>query len=282
MFTQLRIHYPTCGFVTELVTINNGQYIVRCLVQNEGTTLVTALASAQSVEVAEEQAKSRALMALGVEAMVTQPSQTPVIADTVSMSPIPTPIASTPVIAEIPTPIASTPVIAETPAIPTKPDKKSAKTKTSKLPEIPTVNEVNLTAAFESKSETFPELTTDQVTFADEELTFPDQYDSTEVETPIVETGDETAQKVASVSKNTLIASEVEPEVSPASAVSSATPIDFSDIIARTNVQLKRLGWTNQQGRDYLVQTYGKRSRQLLTDAELLDFLTHLESEASP
>jgi len=47
-------------------------------------------------------------------------------------------------------------------------------------------------------------------------------------------------------------------------------------------VELKRLGWTNQQGRDYLVQTYGKRSRQLLKDDELLDFLQHLESEPSP
>jgi formylglycine-generating enzyme required for sulfatase activity len=63
---------------------------------------------------------------------------------------------------------------------------------------------------------------------------------------------------------------------------STASPIDFSDIVARTNVELKRLGWTNQQGRDYLVQTYGKRSRQLLTDAELLDYLHYLESEPSP
>jgi formylglycine-generating enzyme required for sulfatase activity len=63
---------------------------------------------------------------------------------------------------------------------------------------------------------------------------------------------------------------------------STASPIDFTDIIARTNVELKRLGWTNQQARDYLLQTYGKRSRQLLSDAELLDFLHHLESEPSP
>jgi formylglycine-generating enzyme required for sulfatase activity len=63
---------------------------------------------------------------------------------------------------------------------------------------------------------------------------------------------------------------------------STASPIEFSDLIARTNVELKRLGWTNQQGRDYLLKTYGKRSRQLLSDAELLDFLHHLESEPSP
>jgi hypothetical protein len=30
------------------------------------------------------------------------------------------------------------------------------------------------------------------------------------------------------------------------------------------------------------VQTYGKRSRQLLSDGELLDFLHHLESEPTP
>jgi len=63
---------------------------------------------------------------------------------------------------------------------------------------------------------------------------------------------------------------------------STASPIDFSEIIARTNVELKRLGWTNQQGRDYLIKTYGKRSRQLLTDEQLLDFLHYLESEPSP
>jgi len=62
----------------------------------------------------------------------------------------------------------------------------------------------------------------------------------------------------------------------------TASPIDFSELIARTNVELKRLGWTNQQGRDYLIKTYGKRSRQLLTDEQLLDFLHYLESEPSP
>jgi hypothetical protein len=76
--------------------------------------------------------------------------------------------------------------------------------------------------------------------------------------------------------------SESELETHTSSTPATSAPIDFSDIIARTNVELKRLGWTNQQGRDYLVQTYGKRSRQLLTDGELLDFLHHLESEPSP
>jgi hypothetical protein len=59
-------------------------------------------------------------------------------------------------------------------------------------------------------------------------------------------------------------------------------PIDFSEIISRSNVELKRLGWTSDQGRNYLLQTYGKRSRQLLSDEELLEFLVYLQAQPNP
>lgn len=78
-----------------------------------------------------------------------------------------------------------------------------------------------------------------------------------------------------------------EPELSPAATV-TATPsiseevLDFSEIIARSDVELKRLGWTSDQGRNYLLETYGKRSRQLLSDDELLEFLRFLEVQPSP
>ncbi|MBD2092828.1 hypothetical protein H6F67_23540 [Microcoleus sp. FACHB-1515] len=70
-----------------------------------------------------------------------------------------------------------------------------------------------------------------------------------------------------------------EPEPQP---ISEPEPIDMSDAIARTSVELKRLGWTNVKGREHLEKTYGKRSRQQLTDTELLDFLKFLESQSSP
>ncbi len=63
-----------------------------------------------------------------------------------------------------------------------------------------------------------------------------------------------------------------------AEKITTSEPIDLSDAIARTSVELKRLGWNNQQGREYLEQTYGKRSRQHLNDHELLEFLHYLES----
>lgn len=62
----------------------------------------------------------------------------------------------------------------------------------------------------------------------------------------------------------------------------SDAALDFSDIIARSDVELKRLGWTSEQGRNYLLETYGKRSRQLLSDEELLEFLRYLESQSTP
>ncbi|MEM6399597.1 MAG: hypothetical protein AAF757_05095 [Cyanobacteria bacterium P01_D01_bin.116] len=61
-----------------------------------------------------------------------------------------------------------------------------------------------------------------------------------------------------------------------------AEPIDLSDVIAKTDVQMERLRWTPQQGREYLIQTYNKRGRTLLTEEELLDFLQHLESIPTP
>jgi hypothetical protein len=76
--------------------------------------------------------------------------------------------------------------------------------------------------------------------------------------------------------------SGIAPRVPPKLTLSSSDPIDFSEVIAKSNMELKRLGWSSDQGRNYLLQTYGKRSRQLLSDEELLEFLLHLESQPTP
>ncbi|PLZ98549.1 hypothetical protein CEN50_10875 [Fischerella thermalis CCMEE 5268] len=43
-------------------------------------------------------------------------------------------------------------------------------------------------------------------------------------------------------------------------------------IMAQTDTYLKQLGWNPEQGRRYLQQKYGKRSRRELNDRELVDF----------
>ena len=62
----------------------------------------------------------------------------------------------------------------------------------------------------------------------------------------------------------------------------SAEPIDLSDAISKIDVEMDRLGWTKQDGRDYLLRNFEKRTRQELTNQELSQFLNHLKSLPSP
>lgn len=68
MLAQLQILYPTASLISELVQIDHGKYkyIVRASVQIEGITRATGMAAASTVEEAEDQARSRALMVLGI------------------------------------------------------------------------------------------------------------------------------------------------------------------------------------------------------------------------
>ncbi|MGA7952281.1 MAG: hypothetical protein WCA07_02060 [Gloeobacterales cyanobacterium] len=59
----------------------------------------------------------------------------------------------------------------------------------------------------------------------------------------------------------------------------SSVPIDLAELIAQTNVEMKRIGWMAKQGQDYLQRTFGKRSRQQLDEEELAEFLEFLKSQ---
>ncbi|NCQ41686.1 MAG: hypothetical protein GW795_07305, partial [Cyanobacteria bacterium] len=47
----------------------------------------------------------------------------------------------------------------------------------------------------------------------------------------------------------------------------------------QTSIEMKRLGWTQDQGKKYLLETYGKKSRHLLSDNELIEFLNYLKTQ---
>ena len=274
MFTQFRAHYPQGSLLTELEAIDHGKYIVRCLVQVEGTTLVTALAAAQTVELAEDQARNRALAILGISTTtIAGENEIPPATREVSV-----PLNS---IAAAPTAILDVPSVA-----PATGAENLGQTQPTVFPEPVKASNATHSSSKSRNEETAARATPLQLV-AEEEIPFTEEISSNEVETPQenVETALWMVEKMPQTQLHDLPVTsspENELEIPASSTPATSTPIDFSDVIARTNVELKRLGWTNQQGRDYLVQTYGKRSRQLLTDAELLDFLTHLESEPSP
>jgi len=303
MFTQFQTRYPKGSLITELSAIDHGKYIVRCLVQVEGTPLVTALAAADTVELAEDRARSRALSVLGIDpTTVTKEPETPVASSKEPVSFDSTPTTFSEPLGErgVPSHPASLPLSADTlhsPIAQPNGDAMSARSESQAYQPVEPFPEPTSTSNASSFS--FPEPKIDKVV-SDSDLTtpmladdiaLPNGFSSTEVEpSQDVETPSWTVEQTPppledapakSTSKSNSRSKKADTKAAPP-APSSETPIDFSDIIARTNVELKRLGWTNQQGRDYLLQTYGKRSRQLLTDGELLDFLHHLESEPTP
>ncbi len=59
-------------------------------------------------------------------------------------------------------------------------------------------------------------------------------------------------------------------------------PVNLSDVIAQTDVEIERLGWTPEQGKDYLFKTYGRKGRSLLSEEELRNFLIYLKSQPDP
>lgn len=259
MFIQFRARYPKGSLVTELSAIDHGKFIVRCLVQDEGVTLVTALAAAETVELAEDQARSRALAVLDIDSTtVPKEKESPVTPSDVLLSLNPTPTSST-----------------------AFSSLSRSQTEPALVAEAATASDTSNFSFSESKPEEVADyaattpLVAEEIPFSDEFVPAPVENEE-EVEAPL----SKAKKKIKTqVNEEPLMSSSPkELETNTKAVPSTASPIDFSDIIARTNVELKRLGWTNQQGRDYLLQTYGKRSRQLLTDDELLDFLHHLEA----
>ena len=56
----------------------------------------------------------------------------------------------------------------------------------------------------------------------------------------------------------------------------------FNDLINKTNAEMRRLGWTDAQGREHLHKFYGVRSRYSLSLDQLDNFLLYLQLTDSP
>lgn len=54
--------------------------------------------------------------------------------------------------------------------------------------------------------------------------------------------------------------------------------VDFQTLLAKNDADLKYLGLSPQEARQMLIDKYGKRSRHLLTNEELIDFISYVDS----
>ncbi|MBE9060932.1 hypothetical protein [cf. Phormidesmis sp. LEGE 11477] len=230
-FQEFRTQYPQGSLITDLISIYDGQFVVRASILVEGEPIATGLAMRQSVEAAEDEARDRALALLGISALESSAS---------SQQP------------------------------------NQLKTDPSEITEEETSQAVSV-----GQAETKPLSTSEN-----------DQAASVSEEEPALVDSEDLGPPIDDVVEQPLSASEQEPSMQAASTPSisaaaialenfntSALPVDLSDVIAQTDVELRRLGWTSAQGREYLEKTYGKRSRQQLTDDELMSFLLYLEEQ---
>ena len=265
MLTQFRRHYPQGSLISELLTIDHGKYIVRVVVQVEGMIVGTGLAADATLELAEDRARERALISLDLDHQPVGSPKTVVtpekqlitaksnVVEPVKLSSVSPDTQSDPVpqLQEKDTTPPPTKPPIETLSSTKKSSSKSSKksSNTVKSPEVAPQKPEDPSLPF---TETSPEPDIDQTAPITEEQPLP-----------FAETAPE-------------------PEVSEKPPIIEEETLDFSDIIARSNAELKRLGWTTEQGREYLIQTYGKRSRQVLSDEELLEFLRYLESLPTP
>ncbi|MBW4614340.1 MAG: hypothetical protein KME21_13915 [Desmonostoc vinosum HA7617-LM4] len=296
MLAQFQRLYPNGSLISELVQIFQGKYIVRVSVQVEGVTRATGMAAAETVEAAEDQARNRALMVLGI---TNVPQATAFSAKPPISQAQPNPTLNTSGSLSEFTYSATQDEDFDSDQWSVKSDKETsvpiAQGKKVKSESVITKNEqydrptsvpiVNDTRSpsVGDRQDSVPNFA---VTTANQESLF---------DPPAESLGSISSNQIDHQSSLGISASNVTPFVprnygNQEDTVPQTTtrkkkksePVDLSDVIAKTDVELQRLGWTPEQGREHLIKTYGKRGRTLLTEEELHGFLQYLQSQPDP
>ncbi len=254
MLAQFQARYPTGSLISELVTIYQGKFVVRVSATVEGVVRATGMAASETLELAEDQARSRALMVLGIQGATSAQSvasapQT--AANQVQMQPVETAFSPPAVSPGLQGLKSDRFPLTKSTQLPEPPSGRTLTPTPDQEPDVP-IDNFGMMSDTQTESRSNPPIPFGNVT-----PLVPRSYSAYESSGSPSETDAETQMRVSE-------------------------PIDLSDAIARTSVELRRLKWSNQQGREYLLRTYSKRSRQELTDEEMLEFLHYLENQPSP
>ena len=331
MLAQFQSLYPQGSIISELIQIHHNKYIVRVKVRIEGVTRVTGMAAAETIEVAEDRARERALMVLKTTSTQNNPANSSPqgqevtvksrnaestetsyksnakqltakkpTAETVNQTltqeePITIfePNHSSPTFTTAKATDESTPPIANQPLIQDEPTAVPASShpgsKFTVQREIPTqaINQSDLDSESTTTSNPqfqFDSPLADNVVSTSDKLVEQSQLplmSSTNVQSFMSpeKPSEEEQEVTASIKKKSTTTSRKKKKTEPKDVTQ---PTSLLDPIAQIDVEMRRLGWTREQGREHLIQTYGKRARSLLTDEQLLEFLEYLKSQPTP
>jgi hypothetical protein len=314
MFAQFQSKYPFSSLTSELVEIFQGKYIVRAIVQIEGVIRATGMAASETIEDSEDKARVRALMVLGIS---LESQKTPVITPEPNL-PQPAPASlNQPVYIET-TPVAAKSeakpqeVAQGLPVNNNSPVTAKSEVKPQEIPQpLPTNNQQlqfdsPVTAKSEVKPQEIPQslpTTNYQQPQFDPVPPEKPQQPSTNYQQPqfFDSSVDDGSMMFDNLPEENLIpgitGNNVTPfiprsydsreDVTPQTTTTTkrkkkSEPEDLSDPIAKIDVEMDRLNWSIEQGREHLKKTYNKRARSLLNDEELIDFLRFLESQPTP
>ncbi len=355
MLGKFREKYPNAGLISELVKIDRHLYIVKVSVVVDGITLSSGLASAETIEMAEDKARIRAIDGLQLDA-IDRPLKSEVLPSKKSgteLKPqaretfsngvtVPTTVngkrnknkeahrlrrgflgvkpEQEDVSNTLDTSSAKMPNISQIHRNETKnsikefnsdvklesndkesfkldstpedkplpiPDSLTPVDKPLPIPEPPTPVEstptqgslfktVSSSSPFSKESEEFIPIENIPV----EEIPDPEETDA--VDHSYYSQSHAQAAKTESTKPATADSSTSKTKPKKKQDEDGTIVLEYNDVIDETNIHIKRIRWSKEQGRNYLIETYGKRSRHSLTEQQLFEFLQFLRAQPDP
>ncbi len=298
LFCQLQARYPTSSLLTEVAHVQDGHFTVRAIVHISGTPLASSLATAATVEQAEDQARARLLRLLGISLgaqSVMQPAglavpmvqpaiqpgfpaagyetQAQLLADPLDLGPLlaarsttlapDAPAGTTHVAAAVPPP--ASPANTE----PEFGEPVSLSFEFDDFEEGEAPPPLKPVYAFGSSATTQrPEPT----------VTAPVPAPVSAPEPPAATSGTKTRATKGKAAASAALAVEPKAAALPTPEPMGLPVVDMTPVFLQIADEMERIGWSKTQGREHLRTTYSKQTRAELTDDELTDFLAYLKS----
>ena len=240
MLTKFRNLYPQGSILSELIDIDRGLYIVKVSIKIDGVTLATGLAGADMVEKAEDQARNRALQALVLDdghLSLNLASKDP---QTLTTSPSPSLTTRT-------NHWQSTPA-----ATVEKVEQLGDSAIASSLPtEVPQEEIVTAPAQMSLIPREENSLLREEPSVATKNILHEEPPEPAVVPALVEE---QTPRSIPEYTENILDLKPPEENYEPeaASVPESSADFDFNQIRHKIDLEMKRLNWTKEQGRDYL------------------------------
>ncbi|MGB5631861.1 MAG: hypothetical protein WBM86_03655 [Waterburya sp.] len=288
MLAKFRNRYPQGSLVSELVKIDRGTYIVKALVQIDNVVLATALAGADTVESAEDAARERAIATLFLDSHLTSNNSNSATVSTTNDSNL-APQTQTELVVEV------EPLVKQKPLNEPKIvnfSQPQAEVSSRKLLPLETKDRREQDLSAVTISQNSVPATDAMLDNSLEESAVPQtNLEADEVKEPVQSApissnlfGDTFTAEIpeaVSLSDKNVVGAISETDLLN-TTTSEMEAMDFNEIKQKTDIEIKRLSWTKDQGKEFLMSHYGKRSRLHLTDEQLLEFLRYLEKLPNP